>query len=229
MSIDTSRIQALCFDIDGTLRDTDDQYAQQIAATLRPVGWLFKTANTDKFARWIVMAIEDPGNEIQGLSDRLNLDHHLSHLMDAIGRLRPVKRLVPPLIIPGVEEMLGCLSNRYPLAIVSARGERSTHAFLEQTQLNQYFQVIVTGQSCVHTKPYPDPILFACQQMGVPPENCLMVGDTTVDIRAGRLAGCQTVGVLCGFGEEKELRSEGADLILSSTPLLLPYLIPESS
>jgi phosphoglycolate phosphatase len=44
-----------------------------------------------------------------------------------------------------------------------------------------------------------------------------MVGDTTVDIRAGRAAGAQTVGVLCGFGEEAELRRQGADLILPST------------
>jgi N-acetyl-D-muramate 6-phosphate phosphatase len=45
----------------------------------------------------------------------------------------------------------------------------------------------------------------------------LMVGDTTVDIHAGRSAGAQTAGVLCGFGEEKELRGAGADHILSTT------------
>jgi len=53
--------------------------------------------------------------------------------------------------------------------------------------------------------------------MGVPPENCLMVGDTTVDIRAGRAAGAQTVGVLCGFGYREELERAGADAILNST------------
>jgi phosphoglycolate phosphatase len=44
-----------------------------------------------------------------------------------------------------------------------------------------------------------------------------MIGDTTVDIRAGKAAGAQAVGVLCGFGEEAELRQLGADLILKST------------
>ncbi len=233
MSIETNRIQALCFDIDGTLRDTDDQYAQQIAATLtallRPVGWLLKTSNTRSFARRIVMALENPGNDLQGLADRMNFDQHLTHLLDALSHLRPGRRTAPLLIIPGVQEMLERLSNHFPLAVVSARGERSTIAFLEQHDLSQYFRVVVTGQSCRHTKPYPDPILFACQQMEIPPENCLMVGDTTIDIRAGRLAGCQTVGVLCGFGEEQELRSEGADLILPSTPLLLAYFFPGSS
>ena len=45
----------------------------------------------------------------------------------------------------------------------------------------------------------------------------IMVGDTTVDIRSGRSAGAQTVGVLCGFGEEAELRRQGADSILATT------------
>ena len=44
-----------------------------------------------------------------------------------------------------------------------------------------------------------------------------MIGDTTVDMRAGKSAGAQTVGVLCGFGEKEELLRMGADLILNST------------
>ena len=51
-----------------------------------------------------------------------------------------------------------------------------------------------------------------------------MIGDTTVDMRAGKSAGAQTVGVLCGFGEELELLKMGADLILTSTPELINTL-----
>jgi phosphoglycolate phosphatase-like HAD superfamily hydrolase len=64
--------------------------------------------------------------------------------------------------------------------------------------------------------------------MQVAPENCLMIGDTSVDIRAGKAAGAQTVGVLCGFGEEQELRRLGADLILPRTPDLIPVLLSGS-
>jgi phosphoglycolate phosphatase-like HAD superfamily hydrolase len=48
-----------------------------------------------------------------------------------------------------------------------------------------------------------------------------MIGDTVADILAGKNAGAQTVGVLCGFGKEKELRQAGADLIIKRTPDLL--------
>ena len=71
---------------------------------------------------------------------------------------------------------------------------------------------------------YPDPILFVARQMGVSPEACLMIGDTTVDMRAGRAAGAITVGVLCGFGQEVELLRAGADLILPTTSLIIQAL-----
>jgi N-acetyl-D-muramate 6-phosphate phosphatase len=96
--------------------------------------------------------------------------------------------------------------------------------FLNQFSLAPYFKCIATDQTCEHTKPFPDPILWAAREMGVLPEACLMVGDTTVDIRAGKAAGTQTVGVLCGFGEEAELRERGADMILSMTSELVQVL-----
>jgi len=128
------------------------------------------------------------------------------------------------MLVPGVDETLKLLHGRYPMAVVSARDEKGTMAFLEQFGLVKYFDVIVTGLSAKHTKPYPDPILLAAQKMNISPENCLMIGDTTVDIRAGKSAGAQTVGVLCGFGEEPELQKMGADLILQDTTKLLDVL-----
>jgi phosphoglycolate phosphatase len=46
-----------------------------------------------------------------------------------------------------------------------------------------------------------------------------------VDIRAGKSAGAQTIGVLCGFGEEQELKDMGADLIISNTDQLVDVLL----
>jgi phosphoglycolate phosphatase len=128
------------------------------------------------------------------------------------------------LLVPGVDEMLKQLHGRYPMAIISARDEKTNMQFLEKFDLAKYFDVIVTGLSAKYTKPYPDPIFLAAEKMKVAPENCLMIGDTTVDIRAGKSAGAQTVGVLCGFGEEYELRKMGADEILEDTTKLLKIL-----
>jgi HAD superfamily hydrolase (TIGR01549 family) len=213
MSIDIQRIQALCFDVDGTLSDTDDYYVNQFSGWLRRVPFI---RDPERTARRLVMWAESPGNALLGLADTIGLDDEMIALIDWMYRHRR-KRIHQYLMVSGVPEMLERLKGHYPLAVVSARDEISTMAFLEQFDLVKYFTAIVTALSAGHTKPYPDPIYLAANKMGVQAGACLMTGDTTVDIRAGRSAGAQTVGVLCGFGEESELRRQGADLILKST------------
>lgn len=212
-------IQALCFDVDGTLSDTDDLYARQVSRFFpKP---LFK--NPEHTARRFVMWIEAPGNALLGLADTLHLDDEMVAVIDWLSRHRKHadKKF---LLVSGVDEMLKQLHGRYPMAVVSARDEKGTMRFLEQFDLVKYFDVVVTGLSATHTKPYPDPVLLAAKKMNVAPENCLMIGDTTVDIRAGKAAGAQTVGVLCGFGEEPELRKMRADEIIKDTTELLSLL-----
>ena len=226
MPLQTSRIRAICFDVDGTLSDTDDVMQHRLAGLLNPFHFLFPKHDPLVVARRLVMALEAPSNFFIGIPDLFGFDKWLFAAFDWWARHdhnKPRKFQ----IIPGVKDMLEQLSERYPLAVVSARDERTTRLFLEQFNLLPYFKCIAVAQTCRHTKPFPDPVLWAAGQMGVPPENCLMVGDTTVDIRAGRAAGTQTVGVLCGFGEEPELRKHQADLVLVTTPELIHVLEPE--
>jgi HAD superfamily hydrolase (TIGR01509 family) len=222
MTFDVSRVRALCFDVDGTLSDTDDLYVQKVSRWLPRL--LFN--QRERAARRIVMWLESPGNALLTLGDSLGIDDAAVALIDWMYRHRK-KTWKKFLLVPGVDTMLARLYRRYPLAVVSSRAEQSTMAFLERFDLTKYFEVIVTGQSTEHTKPYPDPILLAARKMHAAPEHCLMIGDTTVDIRAGKSAGAQAVGVLCGFGEEAELRRMGADLILASTPQVADVLLAE--
>jgi HAD superfamily hydrolase (TIGR01549 family) len=220
MPLDISRIRALCFDVDGTLSDTDDQYAQVIARFLP--SFLFR--DPMHTARRLVMWLEAPGNALLGYADTLGIDDEMVAVIDWMNRHRKTTRR-KFLLVPGVDKMLECLKEHYPMAVVSARDEHGTMRFLNQFDLGKYFDVIITGLSAEHTKPYPDPVLLAAKKMNVLPDQCVMIGDTTVDIRAGRSAGAQTVGVLCGFGEESELRRMGADLILESTPKVADVLL----
>jgi HAD superfamily hydrolase (TIGR01509 family) len=227
MPLDLTRIRALCFDVDGTLSDTDDLFVEKLARLLQPFHFLFPRKNVKRVARRVVMATEAPANFLIGLPDVIGLDDKMAALIDLVYRTLGHKPKKDFLLVPGVREMLKEVGKRYPLAVVSARDGRTTNIFLEQFDLLPLFRCVATAQTCKHTKPFPAPILWAAQQMGVPAEACLMVGDTTVDIRAGKAAGAQTVGVLCGFGEEDELRRRGADLLLPSTAELAEALFKE--
>ena len=219
MGIDVTRVRAICFDVDGTLNDTDDQLVERFSRWLAALGWLVGEEGKRKLARRLVMMIESPANGLYYLADSVGLDG-LAARMFRDNRSKKAEKIVFQ-IIPGVLEMLEALKGRFKLAVVSARGEASTLAFLKHYGLEQTFHAVITAQSCRYTKPYPDPILEAARVMGVSPSECLMVGDTTVDIKAGRRAGTQTAAVLCGFGTERELRCAGANVVLESTSDLM--------
>ena len=225
MPLDLTRIRLLCFDIDGTLIDTDDQLVVKLARGLNLVKFLFPHRDPLPFARRLVMATETPGNLFFGLSDRLGIDGSLAALGDFVYQRSRRGNPKPYVLIPGVRDMLELLKPHYPLSIVTARGQRTTQAFLDQFELSGCFASVVHAQSCRRCKPRPDQLLWIAAKMGLSPAQCLMIGDTTVDIRAGKAAGAQTVGVLCGFGEEGELRRAGADLILKTTPDLVEVLL----
>lgn len=228
MPLEIDRIKALCFDVDGTLNDTDDVWAKRLRRILRPLQRLLPGKDETRIARLCIMAVETPANFFYRLADQLHLDDDFLRIINR----RPGKEhkhLARHLIIPGMIECLTRLGKIYPMSVVSARDEKTTLEFLDQYDLTSIFSAIVTSQTCEYTKPFPDPVLWAAKQMGVPPENCLMIGDTTVDIKAGRRAGGQTAGVLCGFGHEKELRKAGADVILETTCLIAGLLLDSQS
>lgn len=228
MPFDAARVRVLIFDVDGTLSDTDDRWVIRASRLLHPLRFLFPARDVQPTARRLVMAMDAPGNAVFAIIDRLHLDAPMAHVT---GLFRPKNNPHPPTghsLIPGTLELLTALSPHYPLAIFTARDRASTFAFLDQFNLHPFFGVVATALTCTHTKPYPDPILWIAAQMGVDPRDCLMIGDTVVDIRAAQAAGAQTAAVLCGFGSQDELARANPDLILPSPTSLLQVLLPPS-
>ncbi len=216
---DVARVKGLLFDVDGTLSDTDDRMVHRLEKMIKPLIGSHKDKDIEHLARAIVMAMETPANFFYHLADRLHLDGILSRVYDRFTRSRNEEIAANERfwIIPEVIPMLDYFHGRLPMAVVSARDERSTRHFLEHFDLLKYFDVVVTSQTCTHTKPFPDPVIFAARQIGLEPAACVMIGDTIVDMRAGKSAGAQTIGVLCGFGSQKELERTGANFIVEST------------
>ena len=221
-TIDRSRVKALLFDVDGTLADSDDQMVQRLVNLLKPLHFLIPEPQALTFSRRLVMRLESPGNALLGLADRLHMDNLIAKVLDQRAQRRASHAPYP--VIPGVPQMMQTLTIRYPMAVVSARNALTTHTFLERNALAPYFAVVVTSQTCPHTKPFPDPLLYAAHALSVPIQSCLMIGDTVVDIRAARAAGAQSLSVLCGFGTKKELIAAGTQAILPSTMDLAKFL-----
>ena len=234
--LDPSRIQALVFDIDGTLSDTDDHLVAQVGAVLGRVPGL-SGRRAGRLARQIVMAAETPTNAAYRLLDATGLDHTLRGLRRLSGRLRAQRKRptsrpamaadeIPHDMVADVAEMLHALAARYPMATISTGHVPRIEAFLAHHGVRGLFAAVAGAETTPRMKPFADPLLFAAHAMNVPPEACLVIGDTTVDMLTARAGGAQAVGVLCGFGMRAELVRTGADLVLNTTSDLLGVLAP---
>lgn len=218
--LDKDKVDAVLFDLDGTLMDTDDQAVERLAHWLQRLRW----PRPYRAARRLIMASETPGNVLMTLVDVLGLDAPLMALTDRLRRWRGLRTRADFCIVAGAEDMLAALNGRYRLAVVTTRGRSDAEAFLGQYDLHNLFDLLVTRESTWRLKPHPAPIQHAARLLDVPVERCVMVGDTTVDVKAARRAGAWAVAALCGFGEREELERAGAHVILEHTSHLSSLL-----
>jgi HAD superfamily hydrolase (TIGR01509 family) len=96
---------------------------------------------------------------------------------------------------------------------------------LSKAGLEKQLKVIVTADDVRNKKPSAEPLIQCSQKLGVPLNKCVYVGDTRVDIRAGKAAGMKTVGVLTGFDDYDALKKERPDAIINSIAQLISGVV----
>ena len=214
-------IQAVFFDLDGTLIDSDDSAIHAWAARLRHVNWLFRNRDPEPFLRHLVMNGEGFVNGSLIVLDKLGLDPLVFWTRETLRKVLGSKQ---SLFLPvhGIQPMLNSLKAKYRLGVVTMRGRKEARAFLTQIEMDSLFEVVITREDVRRLKPHPEPILKAAQALGLPPSQTLMVGDTSLDVKSAKKAGAQAVGVLCGLGMLEDLAQ--ADLILATTSDLAAHL-----
>jgi hypothetical protein len=84
-----------------------------------------------------------------------------------------------------------------------------------------YCNTVITREMTVNVKPHPDHLFVALQLLDALPERSSMVGDHPMDIKIGKRAGTLTIGVLTGYSTSDELKSAGADIIMTKQQISL--------
>ena len=87
---------------------------------------------------------------------------------------------------------------------------------LEQAGIDKLMEFIITADDVLKKKPAAEPLVLGSAKLGVASGKCAYVGDTRVDVRAGKAAGMKTVGVLTGFDDYDTLSNEKPDAIIDS-------------
>jgi phosphoglycolate phosphatase len=201
------RPAALVFDLDGTLIDSRRDITTGINRMrdelgLPPLALEQVVTMVGEGARLLVERSLGP----ECPPDRV--DHALAHYLDHYWEVC----LETTLPYAGIEEMLVSLAGRYPLALLSNKGEALSRRILDGLDLSHHFREILGGDSLPTRKPDPAGLHLLAERLGVSIERLMLVGDTWVDAETARAAGCPFALVEWGFPRPPKLEDVRAEL-----------------
>ena len=126
----------------------------------------------------------------------------------------------------GVAELIEQLLQRnLAWGVVTNKAERFTLPLTGAMPLFASARAIVAGDTTPHAKPHPAPLLEAARRLGLAPQHCLYVGDDERDIVAGRAAGMTTVAATYGYlGQQSDVTAWGAHAAIHAPAELLQLL-----
>lgn len=139
--------------------------------------------------------------------------HYLAHVSDLS---RPY-----PGVVPGLDRLK---ARGYRLACITNKAEAFTLPLLCNLKLDQYFELILSGDSLPKQKPDPLPLLHACKHFGITPDHGILIGDSSNDVEAARAAGMPVICVPYGYNHGHDIRDAKPDAVLESLVELDKYL-----
>ena len=204
--------QCLLFDLDGTLVDSRADLINSVNLMLAELGR--ETLPDARVLKFV-------GEGARSLVERaLRADqngappgHDVDHALEVFRRHYSEHLLDQTRVYPEVEQTLARLDH-IPKAVVTNKPYEFTTPLLEGVGLSSYFEVIIGGDCLSERKPSPLMLFEAARRCGVHSSECLMVGDSRVDVEAGRAANMKTCGYIPGFRGRTELVDAGVDYVI---------------
>ena len=210
-------IKAMMFDLDGTLIDSVPAYYRLMARILKTVGLPqvpksivaeFMTDGLGALEKTIPEEMKDRKDDL--IQECITIGRKLSRNMfnDEVNLFQGVKELF---------DVLTC--RKILIGLVSSTEKRYIEkklAPLARNDIRDTLDMVIAIGDVSKRKPAPDPLLECARRLAIQPEKCVYVGDSRVDIQAGKAAGMITIGVLTGLDNYQTLQRENPTMILDS-------------
>ncbi len=215
-------LEALLFDLDGTLIKTNNQHARAFERAFADFGYAIPAERIEieigKGADQLIPALLGAQAEAKD-GDALRKAWE-RHFLDIIGKEKVA-------VCAGALELLAaCREDGLRLALATSGAESVLEALEDASGVawRREFEVVTTSKDAPASKPAPHILLAALQKLGISGAVCAMVGDTPYDALASRGAGVACLGVETGGHAPDDLREAGCRAVYADTAALLADL-----
>lgn len=214
--------QLVIFDLDGTLANTLISIATAANVTLEKHGFAPFEVDAYRYfvgngaANLIRACLEKRGCQNQDIFDKVFATYQEIFEEYCMYQVEPYE---------GIRELLCRLQEMgIRMAVNTNKPQDRTLDVIYSLFGADVFDLLVGVSADRKRKPAPDGVFYILDKLQMKRENALYIGDTCIDMMTGKGAGLFTVGALWGFRDEKELRENHADAIVSHPLELLEYL-----
>ncbi|MGE5463218.1 MAG: beta-phosphoglucomutase [Syntrophothermus sp.] len=184
-------IRGFIFDLDGVLTDTAEYHYRGWKRLADEEGIPFTREDNE-----LLRGIPRRESLMLVLRGRVYPEEKIQEMMDRKNRyyLDFIREVTPQDILPGARELL---EEIHQAGLKSALGSASKNApdVIQRLGIADLLDAISDGNSVERQKPAPDLFLHAARQLGLQPDECVVVEDAAAGIEAARAGGFRTVGL----------------------------------
>lgn len=212
-------IDAVVFDLDGVIVDSEQVWDEVRQAYTREVGGTFTKAATRA-----MMGMSSP-EWSRYMSESLGVLGTPEEINTAIVERMLQRYGESPPLIPGAVDAVRRIGARWPLAIASSSNRELIDVVLRTAGIASLFEAAVSSEEVARGKPAPDVYLEAARRLGVDPRRCAAIEDSHAGIRSAKSGGMFVVAVPnLHFPPDDEAIAQ-ADVVLESIAELRPETV----
>ncbi|NRA23238.1 MAG: phosphoglycolate phosphatase [Oleispira sp.] len=228
-------VEAVLFDLDGTLIDSVPDLAAAVDFMLQRIGKA--PAGEVKVSRWIgngvsalvkrALADSDNGDALHQVTYPNELEDEEYSSAYSIFEFAYAQRLTQATgLYDGVLSVLTDLNAaEIKLGLITNKPRCFTLPLLRALNIQHFFRDVICGDDLEHKKPHPLPVVTALDNLNVCAEQALMVGDSISDVKSAAAAGVKTVAVTYGYNHGVAITDEShevnADVFIDQLKQLL--------
>ena len=211
-------VKAVLFDLDGTLVYSSEAIINTVEKVLASRGL---TCDRAEVARMIGLPLED----IFGVLAPNFSEAEIWQLVHEYREYYMAHHRENTSIHPSAQMLLKELKAKgFKLGIITGKYRKPVMDILAHFGISELFDVVVTGYEVKRHKPAPDIVLEAAKRLGVNTKQCVVVGDSPLDVQAGKQAGAFTIAVLSNTYNKQLLERAKPTITIEELEAILKFL-----